>query len=228
MILFSSIIIIIIFLVLIVWVSFSISSGVFLKAVCRNENSKKGLLLTFDDGPDPVNTPLLIDILEKNNVKAIFFMTGVQMEKYPDIVKMISEKGHLIGNHTFDHSNFFPFYSRKRIVSELEKSASLIEKITGKRTVYFRPPFGVTNPSIASAVKKMDMITIGWSVRSFDTFFKEKEKILSSVIKKVKGGDIVLFHDTVKGTVEMLDEFIAYCKSEGFELTSPEKFLLED
>jgi peptidoglycan-N-acetylglucosamine deacetylase len=226
MVLFS--IITVIFLVFTAWASFSICSGVFVKAVCRNGNLKKSVLITFDDGPDPVNTLLILDILEKNNVRAVFFMTGIRMEKHPDIVKKMSEKGHLIGNHTFSHSNFFPFYSREKIVSELRKNALLIEKMTGKRTVYFRPPFGVTNPSIAYAVRKMDIITIGWSVRSFDTFLKEKEKILSSVVKKVKGGDIVLFHDTVKGTVEMLDEFIVYCKREGFEFTTPEKFLLED
>jgi len=226
MVLFSFIIII--SLAFIAWASFSISSGIFLKAVCRNGKSEKGLLLTFDDGPDPVNTPLILEILDKKGIRALFFINGSKALENPELLKNISLKGHLIGNHTYGHSTFFPFYSRKRMVSELKKTSDIIENITGKRTVYFRPPFGVTNPSIAYAARELGLITVGWSVRSFDTFLKEKGKILSSVIKEVKGGDIVLFHDTVIGTVEMLDEFIAYCKNEGFELTGPEKFLPEE
>lgn len=226
MVLFS--LIIIISIAFIAWASFSISSGIFLKAVCRNRKSERDILLTFDDGPDPVNTPLILEILDKKGVKALFFINGSKALENPELLKNIFLKGHLIGNHTYSHSSFFPFYSRKRILSELKKTSDIIENITGKRTVYFRPPFGVTNPSIAYAARELGLITVGWSVRSFDTFLKEKGKILSSVIKKVKGGDIVLFHDTVKGTVEMLDEFIVYCQKEGFELTVPEKFFLED
>ncbi|HSW61176.1 MAG TPA: polysaccharide deacetylase family protein, partial [bacterium] len=205
--------IIIISLAFIAWASFSISSGIFLKAVCSNGKSEKGLLLTFDDGPDPVNTPLILEILEKKGVRALFFINGSKALENPELLKNISLKGHLIGNHTYGHSTFFPFYSRKRMVSELKKTSDIIENITGKRTVYFRPPFGVTNPSIAYAARDLGLITVGWSVRSFDTFLKEKGKILSSVIKKVKGGDIVLFHDTVIGTVEMLDEFVVQCRN---------------
>ncbi|HPG36821.1 MAG TPA: polysaccharide deacetylase family protein [bacterium] len=226
MVLFS--LIIIISIAFIAWASFSISSGIFLKAVCRNRKSERDILLTFDDGPDPVNTPLVLEILDKKGVKALFFINGSKALENPELLKNIFLKGHLIGNHTYGHSNFFPFYSRKRMLFELKKTSDIIENITGKRTLYFRPPFGVTNPSIAYAARELGLITIGWSVRSFDTFLKEKGKILSSVMKKVKGGDIVLFHDTVKGTVEMLDEFIVYCQKEGFELTVPEKFFLED
>jgi peptidoglycan-N-acetylglucosamine deacetylase len=226
MVLFSFIIII--SLAFIAWASFSISSGIFLKSVCRNGKSEKGLLLTFDDGPDPVNTPLILEILEKKGVRALFFINGSKALENPELLKNISSKGHLIGNHTYGHSNFFPFYSRKRMVSELKKTSDIIENITGKRTVYFRPPFGVTNPSIAYAARELGLITVGWSVRSFDTFLKEKGKILSSVIKEVKGGDIVLFHDTVIGTVEMLDEFVVQCRNKGLELTGPEKFFPEE
>lgn len=210
------------------WASFNINSGVFLKAVCRNGKLEKGLLLTFDDGPHPVNTPEILDILEKNNVKAVFFVTGSEVEKYPDILRMTSEKGHLIGNHSYSHSNFFPFFLKSTILSELEKTADIIGRITGKKTTCFRPPFGVTNPRIAYAAKKLNYVTVGWSVRSKDTVLKERGKVFSSVTGRIRGGDVILLHDTVKGTVEMLDELIGYCKKEGFEFIEPEKFLPED
>ena len=227
MVLFS-VILIIVFLAFTVWASLNISSGVFLKAVCRNGKFDKGLILTFDDGPHPQNTPLILDILDRNNVKALFFVAGSKVEKYPGVLKKMSEKGHLIGNHSYSHSNLFPFYLKNTIVSELQKTAGIVAKITGLKIVYFRPPMGITNPRIAYAVRKMNYLTVGWSVRSLDTFLKEREKILSSVVKKVKGGDIVLFHDTVKGTVEMLEEFIVSLRSAGFEFCDPEEFLRGD
>lgn len=218
-------IILIIFFAFTVWSSFAIDSQIFLRVKCKSKNLMKGLLLTFDDGPDPLNTQKIIDILEKHGVKALFFVTGLKAEINTELIKIISEKGHTVGNHSYTHSNFFPFYLKNRIITDLKKTSEIIERITGQKVIYFRPPFGVTNPGIASAVNFLKYKTIGWSVRSLDTFYKEKEKIISSVTKKIKGGDIILFHDTVGGTVEMLDEFIVKCKSDGFEFTDPEKFL---
>lgn len=207
------------------WASFNISSGVFLKAICRNGRLNKGLLLTFDDGPDPVNTPQILGILEKYNVKAVFFVTGLKAAKYPEIVEKISENGHLIGNHSYFHSIFFPFYLKNTIISELEKTADFVENVTGRKIKYFRPPFGVTNPRIAYAVRKKGYVTVGWSVRSKDTVLKDGDRIFERVAGLVKGGDIILLHDTVQGSVKMLDKLIIQCRTDGLEFIEPEKFL---
>lgn len=212
----------------IAWSSFRIDSQIFLKVKCSSKTLKKSLLITFDDGPDAGNTPEILDILEKHHVKALFFVEGFQAEKNPDLLKMMSEKGHLIGNHSYSHSNFFPFFFKSTILSELENTSEIIENIIGKKIVYFRPPFGVTNPGIAYAAGKLNYITVGWSVRSKDTVLKERNKIFLRVKDKIRGGDILLFHDTIKATVEMLDELIVYCKKEGYSFTDPEKFLTGD
>ncbi|HNW83624.1 MAG TPA: polysaccharide deacetylase family protein [bacterium] len=216
------------YLALVVYGSFRISSNIYLKVKCFSRTFRKGLLLTFDDGPDPVNTQKILEILEKKNVRALFFITGSKAQEAQYLVKMISEKGHLTGNHSYSHSNFFPFYFRNTILAELQKTSGIIEDITGKKIFCFRPPFGVTNPGIAYAVRKLNYKTVGWSVRSLDTFWQERDKILMHVLKKISGGDIILFHDTVNGTVEMLDEFIDNCRLNGFEFIEPERFLPED
>lgn len=212
-------------LAFIVWASSDIGSGVFIKAKCKNAEFPKGLLLTFDDGPHPENTPLILEILEKNGVKAVFFVTGAEVEKYPEIVKKISERGHLIGNHSFSHSNFFPFFFKNTILSELQRTAEICEKITGKKIFCFRPPFGVTNPRIAYAAKKLNYVTVGWSVRSKDTVLKDSGMILKKVLELIKGGDIILLHDTVDGSVKMLDKLINQCRTDGLEFIEPVKFL---
>lgn len=226
MLLFS--LIFILCLAFIVWASSDIGSGVFLKAKCQNAKFPEGLLLTFDDGPDPENTPLILEILEKNDVKAVFFVTGSKVEKYPEILKRISEKGHLIGNHSYSHSNLFPFFFKETILSELQRTAEICEKITGKKIFCFRPPFGVTNPRIAYAAKKLNYVTVGWSVRSKDTVLKDSVMILKKVLDLVKGGDIILLHDTVDGSVKMLDKLINQCRTDGLEFIEPVKFLSGD
>lgn len=208
--------------------SYNVNSGFYIKTKSKSKTFNRSILLTFDDGPDVINTPGILDILEKNNIKAVFFVTGMRAQSNPELLKKIFSKGHLIGNHSFTHSIFFPIYSKKRMITDLIKAANIVENIIGCRIIYFRPPFGVTNPTIAFAVKKLGYKAVGWSVRSLDTVLKKKEKIFSSVIKKVKGGEVILFHDTVKGTAEMLEDFIAYCKGQGLEFCDPDKFFAED
>ncbi len=208
--------------------SFKMSSQVFVDSVCSNPAFPKGLLLTFDDGPHPENTIEILDILDKNKVKALFFVIGEKVANNPQITEEINSRGHLIGIHTYSHSSFFGFYPVKKVVDEIRSTREVVSQITGKTPVLFRPPFGVTNPSIAKSVKKMGCVAVGWSVRSFDTKIKKGDEILEKTLKKLKGGDIVLFHDTVKGTVEMLDSFINESRRKGFEFIVPEKFLPEE
>ena len=208
--------------------SFNISSGMFMDAVCDNKSLPKSILLTFDDGPDPVNTIEILDILDRNKVKALFFIIGEKGTANPQILEEMSSRGHSIGIHTYSHSSFFGFYPVERVLSEIRTTHDVISQVTGKAPLFFRPPFGVTNPSIAKAVKKTGYMTIGWSVRSFDTKIKKGDEILDKTLKKLKGGDIVLFHDTVKGTVDMLNSFITECRQKGFEFVVPEKFLMGD
>jgi len=196
---------VIIFLIFIFFGVKNICSQFFLTSKCTSEDKSK-IHFTFDDGPNAETTPKILEVLRKYNRKATFFCIGNKIEKHPEIVKQIIKEEHEIGNHSYSHSNFFDFYKTSKVKAEIEKTNQLIKKITGKECTIFRPPFGLTNPNIAKAVKKLNLEVIGWNIRSLDTI-KDKKNVLKR-ISKAKNGDIILFHDTKEQTVEILDEFL--------------------
>ena len=98
-----------------IWASADIRSGIYLRCICKGSRVDKAVALTFDDGPDPIHTPRILDILAENNIKATFFLIGSKIETYPELVKRIYKEGHIIGNHTFSHS---PSYTLLEPTSE--------------------------------------------------------------------------------------------------------------
>jgi peptidoglycan/xylan/chitin deacetylase (PgdA/CDA1 family) len=135
--------------------------------------------LTFDDGPTEF-TPKFLDLLKENNVKATFFCIGKQIEKYPETFQRIIAEGHTIGNHTLSHCNNTGFLSTSKMVEEIEKCDEVMLKIGSLKTNLYRPPFGVTNPNIAKAIKKTHKKSIGWNVRSLDTIIEDEKKFTKS------------------------------------------------
>lgn len=183
----------------------NVCSQFYMKVKCILD-SKSQIHLTFDDGPDPIVTPQILNILKKYNIKATFFCVGEKIKKHPYVVSQIDDAGHTIGNHSYSHSNFFDFFRTNKVIDELKKTNQLISGLTGKECKIFRPPFGVINPNIAKAVRKLNIETVGWSIRSLDTV-KNKKTVLKR-INKAKPGDIILFHDTKSQTIEILEEFL--------------------
>jgi peptidoglycan/xylan/chitin deacetylase (PgdA/CDA1 family) len=172
------------------------------------------LVLTFDDGPNEEYTPLVLDVLKKHNVKAHFFVIGKQCAMQKDLLKRIVEEGHQLGNHSFSHARNLGFTPTKKIVEDLKKTNTIIEEVSGEVPVYFRPPFGVTSPSISKAIKRTGMVSMGWTLRSLDTVAKSSQELLESLKKKTTtNGQIVLLHDRCKVTVDVLDDYIRFCKS---------------
>ena len=139
---------------------------------------EKKISLTFDDGPG-IYTLEILDLLKKYNVKATFFCIGKNIEMYPEIIKQIIDEGHLIGNHSYGHSPFFDFYNAKKIIEEIQKTDTLLEKLTSKKINFFRPPYGVTTPSIRRAIKITGHKVIGWNIRSLDGGTKNKKLIFN-------------------------------------------------
>ncbi len=190
--------------------------GFFLNSICSGEN--EGIAFTFDDGPDPVTTPKILDILRTEKIKATFFVIGKRAEKYPEIVKEIDREGHIIANHSYEHSNTIGFFLTGKLADDIEKCSNAIEQIIGKKPTLFRPPFGVTNPKYARAIKKFNLISIGWSGRSLDTITTNKISLVNRVRRAIKQGAILLFHDTQNVTLEALPEIIDLCKKNGIKI----------
>ena len=212
------IIIISFILLFFVWASADIRSGIYLRCICRGSSVEKAVALTFDDGPDPIYTPRILNILEENNIKATFFLIGSNIETYPELVKRIYEEGHIIGNHTFSHSPSYTLWKSNKIYEDIRKTNDIIYKITGKFPFFFRPPFGVTNPLIRRAVNNR-FVCIGWNIRSYDTLkFLKRTSISKRIIRNIKSGDIVLLHDNREGSDILLESVIEGIKKKGIEI----------
>ena len=204
--------------------SYLIQLNFHIKSLNNGDKNLKKISLTFDDGPNPVLTEKLLDILEKHSTPATFFMIGKNIEQYPEIARKVSEKGHIIGNHSYYHANKFDMQSSKKMLAEIIKTNELIKSIINKEPTLFRPPFGITNPMLAKAVKNSKMHSIGWSLRSLDTM-KTKNGTIKKLKARVKNGDIILLHDSNKDICKIVDEFIIYTKNIGIEIVSLEELL---
>ncbi|QQX77849.1 MULTISPECIES: polysaccharide deacetylase family protein [Aequorivita] len=155
-------------------------------------NKKDSVYLTFDDGPIPEVTPWVLDELKKHNAKATFFCIGENAKKHPEIFQRIIAESHAIGNHTFNHLNGW-----KTETSEYIENTLLAEKLITSKL--FRPPYGKITSKQAKQLQQKGFKIIMWDVLSydFDATISEK-KCLQSVLKNIKPGSIVVFHDSLK------------------------------
>ena len=204
------------------YASYSIEAGVYMKSFCRNKKAGRVVSLTFDDGVDPIQTERVLKVLRTHNVKGLFFIIGYKAEQYPELVRRIVEEGHLVGNHSYSHSWLFPLKSTKSVVEELERTNAIIcSACSLDKVEYFRPPFGVTNPNIAKAVKSLNLTSIGWSIRSFDTNMKvSRERIKERVLSKLKNGAVILLHDVLIDSDVLLEQIICGIKEQNYRIES--------
>jgi len=199
--------------------SLNIQWNFFTKSI--NKGPVASLAITFDDGPHPVNTSKILDILEKKNAKASFFLIGEKVKIHSDVVKRIVDEGHAIGVHSFTHSKMHGFFSTNKVEQEIMDAKNAIREVTGKEINLYRPPFGVTNPNIAKALKRTGMQCIGWNIRIFDTMATDASKLLEKAKERVNnGGSILLLHDTCDLAIEILPDLLDYCKNKGIKVLS--------
>ncbi len=190
------------------YASYSISAGVYVKSLCRNDDVKGKIAITFDDGVNAQITPKVLAVLKKHNAKATFFVIGKNASQHREIIKQIVEEGHNIGNHSYHHQWYFPMKCTSKIYKEIAECNQLLKNITGYDNKLFRPPFGVTNPLVARAIRKSGLISIGWSIRSLDTMGQEQEKVLNRITKKMCDGAVILLHDNRHGADKLLEKVL--------------------
>ena len=195
-----------IYLLFIAYASSAIQANYFIKSI--NAGKKKSIALTFDDGPDPEFTPRILRVLDEKNISATFFVIGKKAEKYPGLLQQIIDEGHEIANHSYSHNPMIAFFTTSRLTEDLARCNEIIHKTIGKTPAFFRPPFGVTNPRYATALRDNNLTSIGWSLRSMDTRTRNKSRLIDRIISKLKQGDIILFHDHLAVTADALGEII--------------------
>ncbi|MBR2195106.1 MAG: polysaccharide deacetylase family protein [Salinivirgaceae bacterium] len=200
------------------YASYSIKSQVYVKALCRVKTAEKVVYLTFDDGPDAEQTPQVLDVLKRNNAKATFFCIGSRIAGNEALLKRMADEGHQIGIHSFSHANGFPLFGRGRMLADIRRCQQAIEQATGSTTTLFRPPFGVTNPTIGKAVKNLNLKTIGWTIRTYDTNGANNAKIARRISRQLRPGAIILLHDRLPQSAERLQMVIEAVKVAGYEV----------
>lgn len=199
--------------------SFGLGLGVYRK----NKESKK-LAFTFDDGPHEIYTPMLLDLLNDNNIKATFFVLGSKAEQFPEIIQRMHAEGHLIGMHNYVHRSNWMMTPRK-VLGELNRSAAIVEGITGVRPVYYRPPWGLLNILDYFILKKFNVVL--WSLMVNDwRSVGGSERVKKELLKKINQGDIILLHDSGEtigadedapyNTIEALKDVFKEVRQRGF------------
>lgn len=188
-----------------IYIATHIQRSPYIKALCNTSDGS--VLLTFDDGPHPTNTPKVLDVLKRHNVKAMFFCIGKEAEKYPEIVQRIVAEGHTIGQHSYSHNPMHYFCGAKHYRSELLKAHKVFEAI-GVEILCFRPPLGITNYMVRKAVKAMNYKVVGWSVRSFDTRGKRVDKVMARIRDQITQGSVILLHDRMDDADVLTEKII--------------------
>jgi len=191
----------------------------------KGNTKKKQIALTFDDGPDVQSTQQILDILAKYNLKATFFCIGKKAETQSELIRQMDDDGHLIGNHSYSHANLFSLFSPKKMIQELRLTNDIIAQQIRKKPRLFRPPYGVTNPSIGKAIKETKLLTVGWSLRSFDTN-RSPEKVLKKIKNRLQPGEVILFHDDRSNTPQILASLLPWLAENQFEVIGLDELLM--
>jgi peptidoglycan/xylan/chitin deacetylase (PgdA/CDA1 family) len=178
-------------------------------ALFRIKTTEKRLYLTFDDGPDPVSTPRLLDILRKHEISAVFFCNGDAAEKYPELIHLIRHDGHLIGNHGYSHLNGWRTDGVK-YVNDIKRASKLTSDII------LRPPFGRLSFRQARLLRPYKLILWDIMAYDFDSSFGSK-KSLTILKRKIRPGSIIVLHDSESSCANMImEEFIIFAVNEGY------------
>ena len=160
------------------------------------DSAQRGeVAITIDDGPDPIVTPQVLDILDHYQAKATFFCIGRQAIKYPELCREIVRRGHAIENHSLSHYWHLSLLDPWSIYREVSEAQKVLGNICGETPKFFRPTAGLRNPALEPVLVHCNLKLCSWSKRGFDTRVKNPDAVLSSLTQDLKGGDILLLHD---------------------------------
>ena len=216
----EQVLVIIPFILILTILSRTIPDGTIRLNIGESGIGEKAIALTFDDGPSDY-TEELLDGLQMYDAKATFFVIGKTAEKKPEIVKRAHEDGHLIGNHTYSHIDFYKS-SLSEIEEDINKGAEVIKEITGKKPLFLRAPYGNVN---FVQLKQLNTFFIHWSTSSYDWFKEDEEYIYKRIMKEAKDGEIILLHDTREVTVKAVLRAIPELQEQGYEFVRVDELL---
>ncbi|MBU3182896.1 polysaccharide deacetylase family protein [Clostridium psychrophilum] len=192
----------------------------------NGQTKNKVVALTFDDGPDPVNTPKIIKVLRSNNVQGTFFCIGEQIESCKSIIKQAYDNGDVIANHSWSHKDFTTI-NESEIKNEVTLTENEISNVIGKRSTLIRPPYGDINEDAQNSLTALNYKSVIWSTDTLDWEQREASNIVKNVVNNVRPGEIILMHcnEDKKATTEALPQTISKLKQMGYSFVTVDKLL---
>jgi len=193
--------------------------------VTHGDRTRREIALTFDDGPHPEYTPKLLSLLGRANVKATFFMVGELAEGRPDLVKQVVAAGHCVGNHTYHHVKLtaVPIGTA---AAEIKACGNVLRDITGCPPNWFRPPGGRTDTDVLLAARALGYRMVLWDVFPADSRSPGRSTIRRRVLDEASPGSIVLMHDGIQQTLDVLPGIVAILRARGYRFVTLDEMLL--
>jgi peptidoglycan-N-acetylglucosamine deacetylase len=188
-------------------------------SLCRVHTMQKVIALTFDDGPDPETTPVLLDLLARKGVRATFFCIGKRVARHRELARRIATEEHLIGNHSFAHSRGTNLFGEARLRADLERAQEEIAQAVGRKPEFFRPPMMLTNQRVFRVARALSLTVAGCTVRGYDLRGASTEKVLHRVLGRLKPGAIIALHDSgvpPERLVDLVERLLDQLHTQGY------------
>ncbi len=217
-----------------VWASCDPRAWLFGPVRWRSKNTMRSrVALTFDDGPTPGATDAVLEVLHRLNVPAAFFVIGQNVRQSPELLRKIHQQGHLIANHSFDHSHYGFLGSGKYWDWQLAETDRAVEEIIGEKPTYFRAPIGVRTPRLSFALRRSGHVHVTWSRRGLDGVARSAQYIRDRLVGQARAGDILVLHDGIEpggdrdptATIAALPMVINGLRERGFEFVRLDELL---
>jgi peptidoglycan-N-acetylglucosamine deacetylase len=198
--------------------------GLWWNKLMRGDPDRKQIAITFDDGPHPAYTPRILDILKRYDANATFFLVGEMAEKYPDLVRAEVAAGHSLGNHTYHHVNLTKI-PEEYVATEIKACGEVLRSITGRAPHLFRPPGGDYNAAVAATAAALGYTMVLWTDDPADYASPGEKVIETRLLSRIGSGGIVLIHDGIQQTVDVLPQILSVLKKRGYDLVSVDEMM---
>ena len=206
------------------------------QVTAHGSRSERTVALTFDDGPNAPYTPQVLQILDHYSIKATFFVIGANVERHPEIARLIVDHGHQIANHSESHSNYLPYWTPGQIVKDYRSTQKAIRDATGLTPRFYRAPHGRISPWMGWSLRRQGLVMVGWDCSVSDWKNPGVDKLIRRVLDGTHSGSIILLHDGLdlnenpdrSQLVQALPTIIEKLQGEGYKFVTVAQLLKQE